>query len=126
MSQLQAVEIPKVQGVTAEIIPSGQLKLSGTIAARDPTEGLAPFFRNVHKAVVDGRLGQFKVDVSGLTFVNSSAIRLFVDWVTWVKNDVSSQYKLVFVTDSRVTWQKTSLPVLKSLAPSIVIIEAAA
>lgn len=123
MNHLQAVEIPKITGVSAEILASGQIKLSGTIATRDPTEGLAPFFKTVHKAVVDSKLTQFKIDVSGLTFVNSSAIRLFVDWVTWAKNEVNTQYKLVFVTDSRVTWQKTSLPVLKSLAPSIVIIE---
>jgi hypothetical protein len=121
MSQLENVVIPQIPAIILSIAGEGKLTLAGTIATRDPAEGIAPFFRNVHQAVLADKLKKFKIDLSGLTFVNSSAIRLFVDWVTWIKNEsTDKRYKAVIVLNPQVTWQKTSLGVLKSLAPDVV------
>lgn len=121
MSQLENLSIPQIPAVNLELLADGKLVLSGNIATRDPAEGIAPFFRRVHDAIVADKLKKFTIDLSGLAFVNSSAIRLFIDWVTWVKGDkADNQYKCEIVMDPRVTWQKTSLVVLKSLAPQVV------
>lgn len=121
MTNLENVDIPQIPAVTLTIDPSGALTLTGTIATRDPAEGIAPFFRSVHKANVADKRKSFKIDLSALTFVNSSAIRLFVDWVTWVKSEPEeNRYKVLIAMNPQITWQKTSLGVLKSLAPSIV------
>lgn len=121
MSQLQQLSVPQIPAVSLVLDAQGKLTLSGSIATRDPAEGIAPFFKRVHDAAVADKQKQFAVDLSGLSFVNSSAIRLFIDWVTWIKSEkTESQYKFVIVMDPRVTWQKTSLVVLKSLAPQIV------
>jgi len=121
MSQLEKVAVPQIAAVTLSIAPEGKLTLTGTIATRDPAEGIAPFFRSIHNAVMGDKLKAFRIDLSALTFVNSSAIRLFVDWVTWIKNEPADvRYKAVIVMDPQVTWQKTSLGVLKSLAPEVV------
>jgi hypothetical protein len=121
MSQLEQLAVPKIPAVTLVIAAEGKLSLAGTIATRDPAEGIAPFFRSVHNAVLADKLKVFKIDLSGLTFVNSSAIRLFVDWVTWIKTEPTDvRYKAAIIMDPQVTWQKTSLGVLKSLAPDVV------
>ncbi len=121
MSHLEEVAVPQILGVTLSVAREGKLTLSGTIATRDPAEGIAPFFRTVHNAALADKVKAFKIDLSGLTFVNSSAIRLFVDWVTWVKNEPAERrYKAVIIMNPAVTWQKTSLGVLKSLAPEVV------
>jgi len=121
MSQLQNLEIPTIPKVNMSVDPAGALVLGGSIATRDPAESIAPFFRAVHQATVADALKEFKIDLSRLTFVNSSAIRLFVDWVTWAKNEPpSSRYKVIIQMDQRVTWQKTSLGVLRTLAPEVV------
>ena len=61
--------------------------------------------------------------MSGLTFVNSSAIRLFVDWATWVRNERGQRYTLRFITSRSVTWQKTSFAALMSLMKEVLAIE---
>ena len=121
MSQLEKVSIPQIPAVTLSLEPEGKLTLTGTIATRDPAEGIAPFFRAIHNANLADARKSFVIDLSGLTFVNSSAIRLFVDWVTWVKGEpAGSRYKAIIIMNSQITWQKTSLGVLKSLAPEVV------
>jgi hypothetical protein len=121
MSQLENTVVPQIPAVTLTLDAKGSLSLAGTIATRDPAEGIAPFFRTVHTAIVADKLKTFSIDLSGLSFVNSSAIRLFVDWVTWIKNETADKrYKAVIIMNPQVTWQKTSLGVLKSLAPDVV------
>ena len=53
----------------------------------------------------------------GLKLANSSAIRLFVDWIS---SAAAAGYRLIFHVDRNVTWQRTSVPTLAKLAPEIV------
>lgn len=55
-------------------------------------------------------------DVQGLLFVDSSAIRLFVDWIS----RATYKYKIVFLIDPTTTWQRLSFSVLQSMAPDSV------
>jgi hypothetical protein len=96
MSHLSKVEIPVLHSFELSITPPSSVTMSGTIAIPDPGQELS-------------------VDVRGLTFVNSSAIRLFVDWSSWVGAARERGYVLRFRTDRRITWQRTSFAVLQSL-----------
>ncbi len=123
MSQFTAVPIPKAETVAIQVTAPNQVKLSGTITQKDPSNDLAGFFKALHTAALTDKLSEVRADVSGLTFVNSSAIRLFVDWATWVKNERGQRYTLRFVTSRNVTWQKTSFMALMSLAKEVLAIE---
>ncbi len=123
MSQFSAVPIPKAETVAIALTEPNQVKLSGTITQKDPSSALAGFFKALHTAAIADKLTEVRADVSGLTFVNSAAIRLFVDWATWVKNERGYRYTLRFVTSRNVTWQKTSFMALMSLAKEVLAIE---
>ena len=123
MSQFTSVRVPKAETVAIQLTAPNQLKLSGTITQKDPSSDLAGFFKALHGAALVDGLSEVRADVSGLTFVNSSAIRLFVDWATWVKNERGPRYTLLFVTSRTVTWQKTSFMALMSLAKDVLKIE---
>ncbi|HYQ41327.1 MAG TPA: STAS domain-containing protein [Polyangiaceae bacterium] len=123
MSQFSGVQVPKTETIAIQVTAPNQVKLSGTITQKDPANDLAGFFKALHTAAVSDRLSEVRADVSGLTFVNSSAIRLFVDWATWVKNERGHRYTLRFVTSRNVTWQKTSFMALMSLAKEVLAIE---
>ena len=69
--------------------------------------------RALHERVAQGG-GDVRVDVRGLSFCNSSAIRLFIEWLIWAKG-ADAPYTLVFAIDERVSWQKTSFRALKSV-----------
>jgi len=123
MIQLVDLSPPDLPDVHIAIEAPDTVKFTGTITSRDPAADLAPFLKRVHSAVVAEGLRRVNVDVSGLTFVNSSAIRLFVDWTTWTKQEPdATRYQLRFVSNHLVTWQKTTLMALKSLAPNVVTV----
>jgi hypothetical protein len=122
MKNVQAVPMPEVSSLVAKL-EGGRLVLEGTMATQNPAADLGPFLKAFHQAIVRDRLPEMVVDVTKLTFVNSSAIRLFVDWTTWIRKEETSPYRLAFVTDSALTWQKTTFPVLKNLAPSVVFLK---
>ncbi len=123
MSQFSAVPVPKAETVAISVTEPNQVKLS----ARSPRRTLLTIWRASSKRCNTPRwptkLSEVRADVSGLTFVNSSAIRLFVDWATWVKNERGQRYTLRFVTSRNVTWQKTSFMALMSLAKEVLAIE---
>jgi len=123
MSEFSTVRVPKVDTIAIQLTGPNQVKLSGTITQKDPASDLAGFFKALHTAAIVDKLGEVRADVSGLTFVNSSAIRLFVDWATWVKNERGHRYTLRFVTSRNVTWQKTAFLALMSLTKDVLAIE---
>ena len=99
------------------------LALKGTITSKQPDKVLGAFFRAVHERVLAAKAAEFKVDVRALTFVNSSAIRLFIDWAIWVSQTGGPSYKLCFVRSPSVTWQRISFPPLAQLAGGRLVLE---
>ena len=106
MNALQELGGFTVETVQFESVPPHTLLIRGTLAMPEPTKKIQPYLERVHEAVLAGGLVEYHVDVRGLTFVNSSAIRLFVDWVVRIE-DSGKPYQLVFITD-RSTWQRTA------------------
>jgi hypothetical protein len=124
VSTLAAIKPPKVEGLSIRI-DAGGIKLSGTIVMKDPRDLLGGFFKQVHDSAIKDNLGKLVIDVSELTFVNSSSIRLFVDLATWVKTE-SAAYQLTFRSKRSIAWQRTAFMALQSLAKGVLHIEYAA
>jgi hypothetical protein len=113
---------PNVTNVEVRVAPDG-LALFGSITTKEPDRSLGAFFRKVHEAALAARLTELSVDVRGLSFVNSSAIRLFIDWAIWVSQPGHPTYKLRFLRNPSVTWQRVSFPAIAQLAAAHVVIE---
>jgi hypothetical protein len=115
MLKVAAVALPDVANVKVAFTSDG-IALSGSITSKEPDRSLGTFFRAVHDAALADGVSALKVDVRGLTFVNSSAIRLFIDWAIWVSQPKRSAYKLCFVRNATITWQRVSFPAIAQLA----------
>lgn len=115
MSRLGKLSLPALSGFEVAVTEPNTLALKGSITMRDPAASLSGFTRAVHDSAVSDGVKELKVDLTELSFVNSSGIRLFVDWATWLKAAASPPYVLRFVTDRRITWQRTSFKVLSSM-----------
>jgi hypothetical protein len=124
MSALGGVGVPQLDNFSAQITLPAGVQLGGVIAIADPAHVLGAFFEALHQAILLDGIREVTVDVRHLTFVNSSAIRLFVDWATWVRNATPPRnYVLRFRTDRRITWQRTSFSVLQTLAPHAIVVD---
>jgi hypothetical protein len=124
MSHINDIELPQLASFELTITPPNAIAMRGTIAIADPGLVLGTCFRRIHEATVADGLAELSVDVRQLTFVNSSAIRLFVDWSSWVAIGGPKGYLLRFKTDRRITWQRTSFAVLQSLGGKAIVLDA--
>lgn len=122
MTRLSAVRLPELATLGVRIEPPRSIILSGTITCKDPAGDVGPFIRALHDAALADGLTELHVDVRELSFVNSSAIRLFIDWASWLKA-APRRYQLRFATKRNVTWQRTSFMALKSLANDVLSVE---
>jgi hypothetical protein len=64
-----------------------------------------------------------RCDFRRLGFMNSSCFKSFVVWIDTVKN-APIAYKISFLTDPNLHWQRRSLEALRRLAVNVVSIEA--
>ena len=125
MTTFSSITIPKVEGLSMAIEGEARLVLRGMIATREPNQNIGIYFRAIHAAILAAHLPAFTVDVTELTFVNSSAIRLFIDWAMWLNQLPAPQrYRLTFVTSRHITWQFTNFSALRSLVGNVVFVEA--
>lgn len=124
MNSISKIEIPKIDGLTMAVESDARLILRGTIATREPNQNIGKFFQSLHAGILASHLSAFVVDVTELTFVNSSAIRLFIDWAMWLNQlPVGDRYRLTFVTSRNITWQATNFSALRSLVGNVVFVE---
>jgi hypothetical protein len=103
-------------------VRGAELRLRGAVRTQGAQVALERQLTRIHGHILDSSFSSFVVDVRELTFVNSSAIRLFVNWIALAER---SRYKLVFLTERSVTWHRLSFSVLQALAPQIVEIREA-
>jgi hypothetical protein len=106
--------IPTVNGDTVTI------KVVGVVEMRDPGELLNPFWIGVDEFAVARQVKRVEVDFRDLSFMNSSGILTLVRWITRAKAHGAGAYSIALQYDGAATWQRTSVPTLAKLAPSIV------
>lgn len=112
---IDAVGPFKYETVEFEPTAPAKLHIRGQIALQDPTKLLQPYLLRIHDAAVGSALPELEVDIVDLKFVNSSAIRLFIDWAKWV-SDRGKPYVLVFRTDQKSMWQRSAFTAIRAMA----------
>ena len=85
---------------------------------------LAQFLERLHGVVCEKRAGRVAADIRDLYFMNSSCLKLFVIWVSRVaKLAENSRYRVVFLADANLPWQRRTLEAMQAFAPAVMEIE---
>jgi len=78
----------------------------------------------VHEQAGRLRVGQVKVDIRDLSFMNSSCIKDVIVWLEKVrKTEEANRYLIAFLSSATQPWQRRSLHALTSFARGIVSVE---
>lgn len=120
MTDLKPLNIEGLTVTPAMQNGSVRIVMSGAVEMRDPGEMLNPYWTSIDEEARRAGVAMVEVDVRDLGFMNSSGILTLVRWITKLKS--SNAYKLTFVYDRNVTWQRSSLPTLGKLAPNVVVL----
>ncbi|HEX3596767.1 MAG TPA: hypothetical protein VHU80_16765 [Polyangiaceae bacterium] len=98
------------------------LVMSGSVVDMDPGKVLMPHITDLHERIIAKGSRTFDVDVRTLSFVNSSGIRVFIDWLGLIQRS-GHAYALRVIMDPAVTWQRLTFGALESIARGRVILD---
>jgi hypothetical protein len=92
---------------------------TGDVAA---IELLGDYLKRLHSEAERLLISEVTCDFRQLSFMNSSCFKAFVVWIDTVKNAARS-YRIRFLTDPEMHWQRRSLEALRRLAADVVSVE---
>jgi hypothetical protein len=94
---------------------------TGDVRAQEPLEG---FLTALHVEASRLHVAEVKLDCRELQFMNSSCLKALVSWIAIVQeSELSGQYKICFVSNPKLHWQRRSLNALRCFASDLVRIE---
>jgi hypothetical protein len=98
-----------------------RITMSGSVGMREPGEVLNPFFAVLDEEAARAGVRTVEVDLRALGFMNSSGIATLVRWVARQEARTEGNgYRLVLMYDRKVSWQRTNVPMLATIAPGVV------
>jgi hypothetical protein len=83
---------------------------------------LADYLKRAHAEAERLVVAEVKCDFRQLLFMNSSCFKAFVVWIDTVKSSPRA-YRIRFLTDPEMHWQRRSLEALRRLATNVVLVE---
>ena len=99
--------------------------VTGEIDQQSPRDFLAGFLEIVHNMALGEKLTEIKVNVTELSFLNSSGIKEFLSWILRRHRlSLDKRYMINFLFDPAVAWQPITLPRLRDLDPDGVLLTA--
>jgi hypothetical protein len=98
-------------------------KLSGTADLR-VTDSVEAILTRVHQKALELGIPEVQMDLRELEFMNSSCFKSFVSWISEVSDLTTGQYRIRFLSNPRILWQRRSLHALSCFAAELVTIEA--
>ena len=96
--------------------------LAGTAdyAALDAVEQV---LGEVHAAALRNSITDVRIDLAKLEFMNSSCFKCFVSWIGVLQDlPAGQQYKVTFLSNPRMHWQKRSLHSLQCFAIDLITV----
>lgn len=121
---LPTLSSPDLNAHLSEGATGFKLTLDGRADTPEARERLRAFFAAVDQTLRALRVPKVAVDFNQLTFINSSCFKELVLWLTTVAaRPAPEQYRLVFLSNPAVRWQRASLHSLATFATGLVEIE---
>jgi hypothetical protein len=98
-------------------------KLWGTADLR-VTDSVEAILTRVHQKAIELNISEVRMDLRELEFMNSSCFKSFVSWISEVSDLTAGQYRIRFLSNPSILWQRRSLHALSCFAAELVTIEA--
>lgn len=102
--------------------------LRARFAGNADIDAIAPLrelVASLHAEMVRLRAPEAVIDLRDLEFMNAACMKLFVGWVSEILEGPADQrYRLRFVSNPEVRWQRRSLSALSCITTDYVIVDA--
>lgn len=93
----------------------------------EATPVLGTYLKELHGEACRLQVREVVFDLNDLDFLNSSCFKAFVWWISIVGDmDDAERYRVRFLSNPQLHWQRRSLEALENFAPEVVVVEPAA
>jgi hypothetical protein len=86
-------------------------------------EKLSAYLKEVHREAIGLAATEVSFDFRDLYFMNSSCLKAFVNLIDTVSREEQCRYRLRFLANAKLHWQRRSLEALRRLGPDLVTVE---
>ena len=101
-----------------------RVALTGNADMRSALQ-LQDWLHALHGEAMRLNVSETVVDLRTLEFMNSSCFKGFLSWISEVRDgDAAHQYRIRFLSDPSMLWQRRSLHALSCFAVDLITIEA--
>ena len=122
-SNLPALEATELRATTTADGEGLTVALDGTADLR-AQEQLDDFLEALDRCAQARKAAEVIVDLRRLEFMNSSCFKAFVSWIGRLQElEAGEQYRIRFLSDQRMLWQRRSLHALSCFAADLITIE---
>lgn len=123
-----SVELPTLSGTSLKVESALNDQVISTrytgTADVECKPDLDHFVKALHLAVLQAKVPKVIVDFRELEFMNSSSFKVFVTWLGAVQDlPADQQYRIHFISNPNIHWQRRSLAALSCFAVDLVSIE---
>ena len=92
----------------------------------EATPVLGGYLKELHAEACRLQVREVIFDLDRLDFLNSSCFKSFVWWISIVGDmDDPERYRVRFLSNPQLHWQRRSLEALENFAPEVVVVEPA-
>lgn len=110
----------KTNKVTMQSAPCPEgirLSIQGSIEVMNSQDDIPEYFNDFHDTIISSDIRLLELDITGVSFINSSGIGALVRWFMKVPLlPEEKRYKIIVLFSSKVHWQKNGLQVLKQIS----------
>jgi hypothetical protein len=102
-----------------------RLFLKGMLYLEDPARDLLPYLRDIEQALLKHKIRRIEMDLSGLELMSSSSLRILIAFFKEIDRlEPAQKYAVHIRYSADTTWQAAQLPMLGTLQPDLITIEA--
>ena len=120
-----------VDAVAGNVLTADAAEADGVVSARvrgtadaECRAELDTFVKALHQQAAQHGVQKVVVDFRELKFMNSSSFKLFVTWLAQVNElPANAKYRIHFLSNPNLHWQRRSLAALSCFAVDLVTIE---
>ena len=99
------------------------VRLAGNADTR-VKEDIRGFLEKTHQLASEQHIPKVLVDFRQLEFMNSACFKAFVTWLAMVRGlEAEKQYRIHFLANDKIHWQRRSLRALSCFASNVVSVE---
>lgn len=94
------------------------------VAELNVHDRLAALLGTVHQRAADTAAAEVVIDFSQLEFMSATCLRSFISWINQLQQlPMEKQYRIRFVSNPDMPWQRRSFHALKCFATELISIE---